>query len=234
MKYGRHIGVSILLLFTIFTTSAQNEGKEDAVPYKELKKHIPAECRGLHKVKDIDDLLLQIYNNIDNQCMFNIATDKLEKILNILIIISVCGENNKRKGCNNINSIDKIDTLYLIKIYGCNNCIYFEINYTKKYEISHDGFGSSISLGIFPKNLPMPLVKESAIYPQLIGGIPSYVTTEFLKRKDVFFAYGDYIWTSNLCKKDRTAIIISSISFAIKKGSIKIYRNSDKCKIFCY
>ena len=100
MKYGRHIGVSILLLFTIFTASAQNEGKEDAVPYKELKKHIPAECRGLHKVKDIDDLLLQIYNNIDNQCMFNIATDKLEKILNIPIIISVCGENNKRKGEN--------------------------------------------------------------------------------------------------------------------------------------
>jgi hypothetical protein len=166
--------------------------------------------------------------------MFNIATDKLETILNIPIIISVCGENNKRKACNNINSIDKIDTLYLIKIYGCNNCIYFEINYTKKYEISHDGFGSSISLGIFPKNLPMPLVKESAIYPQLIGGIPSYVTTEFLKRKDVFFAYGDYIWTSNLCKKDRTAIIISPISFSIKKGSIKIYRNSDKCKIFCY
>ena len=56
MKYGRHIGAFILFLFTIFTASAQDEGKEDTVPYKELKKHIPAECKGLHRVKDVDDL----------------------------------------------------------------------------------------------------------------------------------------------------------------------------------
>ena len=73
MKYSRNIGVFILFLFTIFTASAQDEGKEDAVPYKELKKHVPAECRGLHKVKDIDDLLLQMYNNLDNDCLLSFA-----------------------------------------------------------------------------------------------------------------------------------------------------------------
>ena len=83
MKYGRHIGAFILFLFTIFTALAQGEGKEDAVPYKELKKHIPAECRGLHKVKDIDDLLLQIYTNIDSHCIFDIPMETLERIWGI-------------------------------------------------------------------------------------------------------------------------------------------------------
>ena len=41
MKYGRDIGVFIFFLFTIFTDSAQDERKEDAVSYKKLKKHIP-------------------------------------------------------------------------------------------------------------------------------------------------------------------------------------------------
>ena len=41
MKYGRDIGVFIFFLFTIFTASVQDEGKEDAVSYKKLKKHIP-------------------------------------------------------------------------------------------------------------------------------------------------------------------------------------------------
>lgn len=34
MKYGRDIGVFILFLFTIFTASAQDKGKEDTVSYK--------------------------------------------------------------------------------------------------------------------------------------------------------------------------------------------------------
>lgn len=86
MKYDRHISVFILFLFTIFTASAQDEGKEDAMPYKELKKHIPAECQGLHKVKDIDDLLLQMYYNIDTYCLFNIKTDDLQQLWGLPVI----------------------------------------------------------------------------------------------------------------------------------------------------
>ena len=88
MKYGRDIGVFILFLFTIFSASAQDDGKEDAVPYKELKQHIPAECRGLHKVKDIDDLLLQMHSNLDSQCLFKIPVEILEKIWYLPIIDS--------------------------------------------------------------------------------------------------------------------------------------------------
>lgn len=70
MKYGRDIGVFIFFLFTIFTASAQDEGKEDALPYKELKKHIPAEYRVLHRIissilkklgRDKNDCYIYIY-----------------------------------------------------------------------------------------------------------------------------------------------------------------------------
>ena len=85
MRYGRDIGVFILFLFTIFTAAAQSEG-ENAVPYQKLKKHIPAKCKGLHKVKDIDDLLLQMYNNLDNDCLFIIRTSALEDVWGLPVL----------------------------------------------------------------------------------------------------------------------------------------------------
>ena len=86
IKYSRDIGVFILFLFTIFTASAQDEGKEDAMPYKELKKHISAECRRLHKVEDIDVLSLQMYNNLDNDCLFIIRTSVLEGVWGLPVL----------------------------------------------------------------------------------------------------------------------------------------------------
>ncbi|MFC0035132.1 hypothetical protein [Cardiobacterium valvarum] len=49
MEYGRRIGVLAFLFFMRFAAAAQSAG-EQAMPYKKLKKHIPAKCRGLHKV----------------------------------------------------------------------------------------------------------------------------------------------------------------------------------------
>ncbi len=36
-------------------------------------------CHGLHKVTDIDDLLLQVYNNLDSHCLFYMPREELSK-----------------------------------------------------------------------------------------------------------------------------------------------------------
>ena len=147
MKYGRDIGVFILFLCTIFTASAQDEGKEDAVPYKELKKHIPAECRGLHKVKDIDDLLLQIYDNIDDlllqiydnidsHCIFDISIEALERIWRIPLFD---GSTYKSIYAGEDGLLENASTLYMEKnyMYGYDKALkeklYYSIHYTKAY-----------------------------------------------------------------------------------------------------
>ena len=56
---------------------AKNE--EVNTVHKELKNHIPTERIGLRKVKNIDDLLLQVHSNPDSQYLFKIPVEILEK-----------------------------------------------------------------------------------------------------------------------------------------------------------
>ena len=80
MEYGRRISVLAFLLSITFAAAAYDEWENNPIPYKDLKADIPAECRGLHKVKDIDDLLLQMYENIDSLCLFEIDEEKLANV----------------------------------------------------------------------------------------------------------------------------------------------------------
>ena len=226
MKYGRHIGAFILFLFTIFTASAQDEGKEDAVPYKELKKHIPAECRGLHKVKDIDDLLLQIYTNIDSHCIFDIPMETLERIWGIPLFDrpaykSIYGEWG--------DILDNASTLYMEKNYmyehdkDLKGKPYYSIHYTKTYGKKNSFFGGSLGRGFLPKNLPRPKVIESnffGAYPRH----PSYVDEAYLKNRDNRLV-GDatYYWVNHSCDANKPLIQASDLNFIIFSGHIDIH-----------
>jgi len=164
MKYGRHIGAFILFLFTIITALAQDEGKEDAVPYKELKKHIPAECKGLHRVKDMDDLLLQMYYNIDTHCLFNIKTDDLQQLWGLPVINMITKglpSGERGKVIHNYEKLRKHHPgLFIAKdeysFKGKHNTQLF-VSSGESFDKTNCGYGGSISRGIFPKILPNPV-----------------------------------------------------------------------------
>ena len=230
MKYGRNIGVFILFLFTIFTASAQDEGKEDAVPYKELKKHIPAECRGLHKVKDIDDLLLQIYDNIDSHCIFDISIEALERIWRIPLFD---GSTYKSIYAGEDGLLENASTLYMEKnyMYGYDKALkeklYYSIHYTKAYGEKNSFFGGSLGRGFLPKNLPRPKVIESIFfghYPRQ----PSYVDEAYLKNRDNRFV-GDaaYYWVNRSCDINKPLIWAYEQNFAISSGNIDVYARAE-------
>ncbi|WP_298643126.1 hypothetical protein [uncultured Cardiobacterium sp.] len=168
MKYGRNIGVFILFLFTILTASAQDEGKKDAVPYKELKKHIPAECKGLHKVKDIDDLILQMYENLDSRCLFIVPDNVLEKTWGIPVLdydTDAKSEASIKRAKEIEGDIDDgtNDVIYANRFHDCyqGRMMCFIINTTTHYErLLPEAriLTGSIDKGEFPKLLPLPQV----------------------------------------------------------------------------
>lgn len=129
MEYGRRISVLAFLLFITFTTAAQSE-EDNSVPYKELKEHIPAECRGLHKMKDIDvPLLLSIViNNFLDMC--SLGATKIEAMNHYLQI-------NAEEEAFFKNFRQKIDKKNSSKPYLDSNPIYYAVE-NVAYEVSQE------------------------------------------------------------------------------------------------
>lgn len=146
---------------------------------------IQTACKNLHKVVDIDDLLKQMYDNLDSQCLFEMPTAELEKIWGIRIFDFVEFQNTAvnnltpeqleiynpkfnqviedvRQHFNNNNAI------YLEKNGGGNfapsaknnpEIIWFQIHTTpahRKAYSQYTWFSGSVDLGQFPKYLPKP------------------------------------------------------------------------------
>ncbi len=45
-------------------------------------------CHGLQKINDIDDLLLQVYNNLDSHCLFYMPREELSNTFLTLFILA--------------------------------------------------------------------------------------------------------------------------------------------------
>ena len=91
IPYLFRLGIWLALLVSgVLSTHAADAGNPSL--YQRLS--IPTECRNLHKVTDIDDLIRQLYDNIDSYCLFDIAPGALEKIWG-LPVFDFIGKNGK-------------------------------------------------------------------------------------------------------------------------------------------
>ena len=205
MEYGRRICVLAFLFFVTFAATAQGDGKEGAVPYKELKKHIPAECRGLHKVGNIDDLLLQMHENVNSLCLFKIKETTLESVWGIPIFnLARISEEDGKVRDDNILKYDYLYDKYPLffitksKLRGTD---YEALSITKSdsYFRNNLGFGGSLREGSFPKLLPKPIEvfrKNEAntvhLYPPLDLSEPVY----YISPNTVYKPYYYYYWNN--------------------------------------
>ena len=57
---------------------------------------IPPECKNLARVGDLDDLLYQLYSNIDSYCLFEIPADRLETIWGIPVLDFLNADDRQR------------------------------------------------------------------------------------------------------------------------------------------
>ena len=65
-------------------------------------------CKNLAKIKGIDDLLFQMYSNLDSYCLFEMPTEELERIWGIPVLDFTDLKYDKR-----FDAIDSLNTLYV-------------------------------------------------------------------------------------------------------------------------
>ena len=124
-----------------------------------------AECKNLAKVNDIDDLLYQLYSNLDSHCLFDMDTAELEKIWGIRVFdlnSAPYASKEYYAVISEMNEFDKTEEAFYVKKkkgdFRANPN--FEIVGTTSYYDKHNGIGGEISQGRFPKYLPPPHIWE--------------------------------------------------------------------------
>ncbi|SSY70422.1 Uncharacterised protein [Alysiella crassa] len=132
-------------------------------------QRVQAACKNLHKVVDIDDLLKQMYDNLDSQCLFEMPQEMLIQIWGIPVIDSMKEEVELNKQLEN-EIFNEKNTLY---IYRTSNIK--EINgkvekfaslhvYTSpKFKQVNLSFGGSLDKGQYPNILPPPFIKQLSL-----------------------------------------------------------------------
>ena len=158
------------LLAATLPLLAQESASADAA--KTAAHAIPAECKNLAKVQDIDDALFQMYSNLDSQCLFDIPAATLEAIWGIPVLDNVDIADEDRGAFNKHywDLQENAKTLFVgkIRLYGMNmpEVIQLYILPTKAY-IPHRKAGiffDSVVEGRYPPGLPAAQVKKVEPY----------------------------------------------------------------------
>lgn len=168
-------------------------------------------CKNLHKVVDIDDLLKQMYDNIDSDCLFKMPTNELETIWGIKIfdnpstqnfaIDFITTEYNFTFAKYTSPEVTK-DNLYIAKHTSQGTNAFYVFG---GYARGEFGIGSSFEKGKYPYHLPPPL-----IYPfenHEIAEIPAVIS--IYNNKD-YKPMHYYFWLNSNKDISKNVLLIKS------------------------
>ena len=226
-RYLRCLSIllSLLAATSALTVHAADAGNESL--YQRIS--IPAECRNLHKVTDIDDLIRQLYDNIDSYCLFDIAPGALEKIWG-LPVFDFIGKNGKELDRLNLQVRKfhaendslfikrRIDNIYNIPILG--------IAMTESYNIRNDGFGGNISEGKFP-DLPLApgIVQPDPLPPPHSPPIAQPDDPPIsIPENTVYKIFTTYYWLNHDGDKEKPVLILDTLY--IPRPAISFYKTA--------
>ena len=225
ISYLFRLGIWLALLVSgVLSAHAADAGNTSL--YQRLS--IPAECRNLHKVTDIDDLIRQLYDNINSYCLFDIAPDALEKIWG-LPVFDFIGKNEKELDRLNLQErrFDaENDSLYIKRrIDNIYDIPILSIAMTESYNIRNDGFGGNISEGKFP-NLPLA--------PGIVTDIPPIPPSPPIAQPDdppiyipedtVYKEFTTYYWLNHDGDKEKPVLILDTLY--IPRPAISFYKTA--------
>lgn len=165
---------------------------------------IQTACKNLHKVVDIDDLLKQMYDNLDSQCLFEMPTAELEKIWGIRIFdytgVEFQANEVEAKKWQTIfkqesQFYETAHSLYIKKI----NAKTLSILQTKTHAKLFHHYGGSLSKGQFPTLLPP--FHQAEIPPDNFAPVPpTYINNDYPAPPPTNTLYNiesKYYWKSN-------------------------------------
>ena len=161
-------------------------------------------CKGLKPYNNLDELLYQFYINLDDDCLFNMPVEELEKIWDTNIL-----SYDRRKKGETITQM-RANPVFLDKLYESEKDAFylehdtfgpisFHVFITKEYYEKH---ATLFPDGSFPKLLPEPkkrrLGKSNHTSPPILGGNHRYQPT--LRANNMgghMFSEYMYFWLSS-------------------------------------
>ncbi len=174
-------------------------------------------CIGLKKVANLDELLLQMYRNIDNHCLFNMKGSELEEVWGIPVMeySSTSNEEYKRSGYYDESfpsMLRVVKNSYSITVFGGRQ-------------------DSSLVKGKFPILLPPPKQVYSLDYEE--NPPHGHVTEEDLKRASAeipkntqYETWTNYVWFNKYKSKNKPLLVISTDIFEWA-SSPTLYKNAE-------
>lgn len=211
----RYYAVLVMCLIGVFLLVPVNcEAEETANSH----------CNNLHQVKDIDDLLLQFYSNIDNQCLFEMPTQQLEKIWRVRILDYVNADSKKISDLNTEfhRIIENEQSLFICKKDFEQGVIALDINLTNEYIKQNTGWGGLISKGQYPKLLPLPQV-VSVFFDEPYEILPVIHSTRPHIPKDTIYREYSYYYWLNKAQLDNQPVLFFETGFFPKPMSMTFY-----------
>ncbi|WP_143325945.1 hypothetical protein [Vandammella animalimorsus] len=86
----------VLSAGVLLVAACASQAQPVPAPEKASEAMKQAACKNLAPIKDIDDLLYQMYSNLDSQCLFEMPTSELEEIWGIRIF-DLTGPHGSKK-----------------------------------------------------------------------------------------------------------------------------------------
>ena len=171
-------------------------------------------CKNLAKIKGIDDLLFQMYSNLDSYCLFEMPAGELERIWGIPVLDFTDSKYDKR-----FDAIDSLNTLYVRRYddYEQKQKRELIISMTDTYVEKNTPFwGGSIAQGQLPAQLPKPIVITPISDPNAPAPIFDFgFGLRFKEPENIYESSSYYIWLNKSERPEKfPALVIETSSYA--------------------
>lgn len=195
-------------------------------------------CKNLSKVINIDNLLYQMFSNIDSTCLFDMPVEELEEVWGVKILDYVGKSGDEVSKINEVwqKIVDRSDIEIFIARKSNNyngNSKYFTV-YATFYYFEHNGFGGSIGQGRLPDSLSKPFVKfpnplVQSFDPPLTPELAPYL--ESLPKTTEYKPRSYYFWMNKNHSKDQPMLLMITNPVA-QVGSILFYQRAEASSVF--
>lgn len=188
------------------------------------KETVMGTCKNLDKVDDIDDLLFQFYSNIDNQCLFEMPTEELEKIWGIRVLdyVDLSFEEKSQLNVEFKNIKRNEEGIFIAKENYEQSIPAFHIHLADKYRKKNNGWGGSVGKGQYPKLLPSPEIVSDFFQDSSESRRQIHGSWSIIPKDTVYHKYSQYYWL-NKANSDKQPVLLFETNFLPRPARMILY-----------
>lgn len=210
-KY-RHLFFVISITLTC-CTQANSEDKNNLSNNQRSSTMNQETCRNLHKVSDVDDLLKQLYDNIDSYCLFDMPTEELESIWGVKVFdfSNVDNISESRALVEEYHVYNRNNDTFFITKQKNENSVYLMISPTEVYVNKTNGIWlGNMGLGKFPADLPAPSKIHRMPHEVSLPNVSSDFKPRPSPKNSVYDTWSFYYWWQGELEMSKPFLVIET------------------------